>query len=83
MIILDEPWTKALKEESEDRCHRIGQKNNVTIYTLICKDTIDERVHSIVKKKGAMGDALVDKQYDLKNPKVLSFLLTGEGTLDK
>ena len=30
-----------------------------------------------------MGDALVDKQYDLKNPKVLSFLLTGEGTLDK
>ena len=83
VIFLDEPWTKAVKEQAEDRCHRIGQKNNVTIYTLICKDTIDERVHSIVKKKGAMGDALVDKQYDLKNPKVLSFLLTGEGTLDK
>ena len=83
VIFLDEPWTKAIKEQAEDRCHRIGQKNNVTIYTLICKDTIDERVHSIVKKKGAMGDALVDKQYDLKNPKVLSFLLTGEGTLDK
>ena len=83
VIFLDEPWTKAVKEQAEDRCHRIGQKNNVTIYTLICKDTIDERVHSIVKKKGAMGDALVDKQYDLKNPKVLSFLLTGEGTFDK
>ena len=83
VIFLDEPWTKAVKEQAEDRCHRIGQKNNVTIYTLICKDTIDERVHSIVKKKGAMGDALVDKQYDLKNPKVLSFLLTGEGTLDR
>ena len=81
VIFLDEPWTSAMKEQAEDRCHRIGQKNNVTIYTLICKNTLDERINSVVKRKGAMGDAIVDKQYDLKNQKVLNFLLTGEGDL--
>ena len=59
-IFMDEPWNMALKEQAVDRCHRIGQKSNLTIYTLMCKDTIDCRIHELVQRKGAMADALVD-----------------------
>lgn len=59
-IFMDEPWNRANKEQAEDRCYRIGQKNNITVITLMCKNTIDERIHDLVYKKGAMADALVD-----------------------
>ena len=37
--------------QSEDRCHRIGQKNSVTYIDLISENTIDERiVKSLVNK---------------------------------
>ena len=75
-IFLDEPWNRANKEQAEDRCHRVGTKENVTIYTLLCKNTIDERIHEIVYKKGAMADMLVDGKIT-ENPKdVLDYLLS-------
>ena len=75
-IFLDEPWNMALKEQCVDRCHRIGQKNNLTIYTIMCKDTIDQRIHELVEKKGAMADILVDGKITRENAKeILDFLL--------
>ena len=59
-IFLDEPWNMALKDQAVDRCHRIGQHNNLTIYTLLTKNTIDERIHELVERKGAMANMLVD-----------------------
>lgn len=82
VIFLDEPWTAALRDQSIDRCHRIGQTKNVTVHILMCNNTVDTTIHKIVNKKGVMGDALVDAKYDLKNEKVLNYLLTGEGELD-
>lgn len=76
-IFMDEPWNMALKEQCVDRCHRIGQANNITIYTLMCEDTIDERIHEIVEKKGAMADALIDGKLDKQNAReVLDYLLS-------
>ena len=75
-IFLDEPWNKALKEQCVDRCHRIGQKNNITIYTIMCKDTIDERVHSIVEEKGELSDAIVDGKVTKNKVELLDFLLS-------
>ena len=60
IIFVDEPWNKATYEQAVDRCHRIGTKENITIYNLIAKDTIDERIHEIIYKKGLMSDMLVD-----------------------
>ena len=76
-IFMDEPWNMALKEQCVDRCHRIGQTNNITIYTLMCEDTIDERIHEIVEKKGAMADALIDGKLDKQSTKeLLDYLLS-------
>ena len=74
-IFMDEPWNRANKEQAEDRCHRVGTKENVTIYTLVCKDTIDERINQLVEKKGAMADALVDGKLTIDTKEILEYLL--------
>lgn len=75
-IFLDEPWNRANKEQAEDRCHRVGTKQNVTIYTILCKDTIDERINELVEKKGKMADALVDGKINIDKGAMLDFLLS-------
>ena len=75
-IFLDEPWNMALKEQCVDRCHRIGQKDNLTIYNLMCKDTIDERIHEIVEQKGEMANAIVDGKVTMNNKELLNYLLS-------
>ena len=74
-IFMDEPWNRANKEQAEDRCHRVGTKENVTIYTLVCKDTIDERINELVEKKGMMADALVDGKIAIDKGQLLDFLI--------
>lgn len=59
-IFIDEPWTEAVKKQCEDRAHRIGQKENVVIYNLLTKDTVDEGVHKILATKKDLSLALVD-----------------------
>ena len=59
-IFMDHPWNRALYDQAVDRCHRVGQTNNITIYNLLCKDTIDERIWELVNNKGKMADVLVD-----------------------
>lgn len=62
MIFIDTPWTAAVKKQAEDRIHRIGTKSNVTIYDLITKDTIDERVAEILDDKEAISDYIIDDE---------------------
>ena len=59
VIFLDSPWNDATKEQAIDRVHRIGTSKNVNIMTLICKDTIDERIESIVYDKGTLSDEVL------------------------
>jgi SNF2 family DNA or RNA helicase len=75
VIFLDSPWNRANKEQAEDRAHRIGAKSSVNIITLVCKDTIDERIEELIYKKGAMADALVDGKVDINKSEVIDFLL--------
>lgn len=75
VIFMDEPWNKALYDQAVDRAHRIGQKNNITIYNLLTKDTIDERIHNIIYKKGAMSDAIIDGKIMGNKTEVFNYLL--------
>jgi len=77
VIFLDEPWTRATREQAEDRAHRIGTAENINIIFLICKNTIDERIHELVEKKGAMADLLVDGKLTNQNKtQLIEFLLS-------
>lgn len=75
VIFLDHPWNRALYDQAVDRCHRIGQNNNITIYNLMCKNTIDERIWSIVNKKGQMSDQIVDGKISGNKTELINYLL--------
>lgn len=75
VIFLDSPWNRANKEQAADRAHRIGTTSTVNIITLVCKDTIDERIEELINKKGAMADALVDGKIDNNKSQVIDYLL--------
>ena len=59
-IFIDTPWTHSQMAQAEDRVHRIGSKNNVTIYNLICNYTVDERVNKILNDKELMSEYIID-----------------------
>lgn len=73
VIFLDSPWNMALKAQAEDRAHRIGTKGTVSVITLCCRDTIDERIEEIVQKKGEISDALIDGKLSVSD---IDFLLS-------
>ena len=73
VIFLDSPWNMALKAQAEDRAHRIGTNGTVNIITLVCKNTIDERIEELVEKKGQIADALVDGKISIDD---INYLLS-------
>ena len=76
VIFYDLPWNQATVEQAEDRCHRTGTTNTVNIYTIITKDTVDERVYGIVMQKGGVSKYIVDNELSIRdNPQLFDFLL--------
>lgn len=75
MIFMDMPWNRALYDQAVDRFHRIGQSDNVTVYNIMCKNTIDERINEIVRLKGEMSDALVDGHVVGDKSRLVDYLL--------
>lgn len=53
VIFYDTDWNPAMDKQAQDRCHRIGQTRNVTIYRLITEYSIEENIlmKSIHKRK--------------------------------
>ena len=44
VIHMDPWWNPAVEDQASDRAHRIGQQRPVTIYRLVAKDTIEEKI---------------------------------------
>lgn len=66
IIHLDPWWNPAVEDQATDRAYRIGQKNPVTIYKLIAKDTIEEKILELHETKKSLADALLEGT-DLSN----------------
>lgn len=78
-IFLDEPWMPSTKQQAEDRIHRISSSKPVTIYNIITKNTVDEKVHNILYTKQSISDYIVDNRLDIKsNPELVKLLLLKE-----
>ena len=74
-ILLDSPWTESDFSQACDRLHRIGTTSKVTIYNLIAKDTIDERVWALVNDKKLMSDYIIDDKNPASENEKLRYLL--------
>ena len=59
IFIFDPWWNSAVETQAIDRSHRIGQQNPVFCYRLIAKDTIEERIMELQKRKTDLAGALL------------------------
>lgn len=51
MIFYDSDWNPTVDQQAMDRAHRLGQTKQVTVYRLICKGTIEERILQRAREK--------------------------------
>jgi SNF2 family DNA or RNA helicase len=59
VIILDPWWNPAVEDQAADRAHRMGQQRPVTVYRLIMKNSIEEKIiHMHKDKRDLAGDLL-------------------------
>ena len=59
-FLLDPWWNPATEAQAVDRTHRIGQTRNVMVYRLIAKDTIEEKVMALAKRKAELFAGVMD-----------------------
>jgi SNF2 family DNA or RNA helicase len=51
VFIMDPWWNPAVESQAIDRAHRIGQKNNLTVYRPIIKNSVEEKVLKLQEEK--------------------------------
>lgn len=79
VIHFDRWWNPAVENQATDRAYRIGQKNNVMVYKLVCKGTIEEKIDQMIESKkelaanviGSGGESWIT---EMSNEELLSIL---------
>jgi len=51
VVHFDPWWNPAVEDQATDRAHRIGQKKVVTVYRLIARGTVEEKILKLSSKK--------------------------------
>ena len=59
VIHLDPWWNPAVEDQASDRAHRIGQRRPVTIYRLITRGTVEEKIVHMHRRKRNLADSLL------------------------
>ncbi len=59
VIHFDPWWNLSAQNQATDRAYRIGQTRNVLVYQLLMKNTIEEKIFQMQKRKQAISDAFV------------------------
>ncbi len=60
VIHYDPWWNLAAQNQATDRAHRIGQTRQVTVYKLILKDTIEERILDLQNAKKDLAESILE-----------------------
>jgi superfamily II DNA or RNA helicase len=61
VIHFDPWWNPAVEDQATDRAHRIGQTKVVTMYRLIAKGTIEEKIFELAEKKRELVGAVLSE----------------------
>nr|CAG8532112.1 3828_t:CDS:10 [Entrophospora candida] len=79
VIFYDSDWNPTVDQQAMDRAHRLGQTKQVTVYRLITKGTIEERILQRAKQKDEIQRVVISggefKQVDFKPREIVSLLL--------
>ena len=82
VIFYDSDWNPTVDQQAMDRAHRLGQTKQVTVYRLICKGTIEERILQRAREKSKIQKIVISggsfKPDTLRPTEVVSLLLDDE-----
>ena len=68
MVIHYDPWWNISTEnQATDRAYRIGQKNNVQVYKLITKNSIEEKIYELQERKATLANNMLDTKVKFIN----------------
>ncbi|CCM00896.1 uncharacterized protein FIBRA_02942 [Fibroporia radiculosa] len=83
VVFYDHDWNPSNDAQAMDRAHRLGQTRQVTVYRLITKGTIDERIVQLARVKKDVQDIVVgNKNFtDVTKPSEIVQLLLNEDQL--
>ena len=59
-FLLDPWWNPATEAQAIDRTHRIGQTRPVMVYRMIARNTIEEKVAALARRKAALFSGVMD-----------------------
>jgi superfamily II DNA or RNA helicase len=65
VIHFDPWWNAAVEAQATDRAHRIGQTRVVTSYKLIARDTVEEKILNLQKRKRDLASAMLENEEPL------------------
>ena len=60
VIHMDPWWNPAVEDQASDRAHRIGQQRPVTVYRLVTKNTIEEKILKLHGTKRDLANSLLE-----------------------
>ena len=60
VIFLEHDWNPMRDMQAMDRAHRLGQKRSVSVYRLVTRRTLEERIMGIQRFKKHVADAVVN-----------------------
>jgi len=83
VIFYDHDWNPSNDAQAMDRAHRLGQTRQVTVYRLITKGTIDERIVQLARVKKDVQDIVVGNKTftDVAKPNEIVSLLLNDDEL--
>jgi len=59
VIHMDPWWNPAVEDQASDRAHRIGQTRPVTVYRLILKGTVEEKILALHEHKRQLAEDIL------------------------
>ncbi|MFO0605202.1 MAG: DEAD/DEAH box helicase [Polyangiales bacterium] len=59
VIHCDPWWNPAVEDQATARAHRMGQTRGVTVYRLVARGTVEERVLALKRRKQQLADAVI------------------------
>ncbi|KAK9154787.1 hypothetical protein Sjap_002267 [Stephania japonica] len=87
VIFYESDWNPTLDLQAMDRAHRLGQTKEVTVYRLICKETVEEKILQRASQKNTVQQLVMTGGHvqgdDLLAPEDVVSLLIDDAQLEQ
>ena len=81
VIFYDNDWNPTMDEQATDRAHRIGQTKPVTVYRIITRNTVEEKIVKRARQKQNVQSTVYGDTFKLKD--VVQLVMGGDDQGDE